>query len=500
MAVVINGTTGIDKVQDDSVDIADLSATGSPSSSTYLRGDNTWATVSAGVETNLTATSNIGLGANAVDSITTGDYNVGIGDDAMTATTEGGYNVAVGHEAMKANTTGGNNVSIGDSSMEANTTGNNNVAVGRGAFTVNTTGSANTAVGKASLDANTTANHNTAIGYIALGENSTGTQNTALGSEALQDNTTANNNTAVGYNALKANTTGADNTAVGTESMLAATTGQHNTSIGKGSLIAVTTGSSNVAMGRATGANITTASQQTLIGVEAGYSNALGQSNTLIGYQAGRSIVGDGAAGGVNNVCIGNGAGYDTNAITGGRWNIIIGDFARGQGGNYEAETVIGYNVGGGAENRFTFGRNTNDTACSFGSTSWSAPSDERYKKDIVTSTAGLSFVNDLRPVTHKWKNEGDLPSDHNAYVEGSTNVYNNATKTYHGFVAQEVKTAIDAHSEIKDGFDLWDVDGDGRQRIADGALMPILVKAIQELSAKNTALEARITTLEGQE
>jgi hypothetical protein len=46
MPTIINGTTGIDKVQDDSVDIADLSATGTPSSSTYLRGDNSWATIS----------------------------------------------------------------------------------------------------------------------------------------------------------------------------------------------------------------------------------------------------------------------------------------------------------------------------------------------------------------------------------------------------------------------------------------------------------------------
>jgi hypothetical protein len=45
MPTIINGTTGIDKVQDDSVDIADLSATGTPSASTYLRGDNSWATV-----------------------------------------------------------------------------------------------------------------------------------------------------------------------------------------------------------------------------------------------------------------------------------------------------------------------------------------------------------------------------------------------------------------------------------------------------------------------
>lgn len=36
------------KVADDAIGIAELSATGSPSSSTYLRGDNTWASISSG--------------------------------------------------------------------------------------------------------------------------------------------------------------------------------------------------------------------------------------------------------------------------------------------------------------------------------------------------------------------------------------------------------------------------------------------------------------------
>ena len=39
--------------------------------------------------------------------------------------------------------------------------------------------------------------------------------------------------------------------------------------------------------------------------------------------------------------------------------------------------------------------------------------------------------------------------------------------------------------------------DVDGRQRIAEGALVPMLVKSIQELSTKNDALEARIIALE---
>ena len=35
--------------------------------------------------------------------------------------------------------------------------------------------------------------------------------------------------------------------------------------------------------------------------------------------------------------------------------------------------------------------------------------------------------------------------------------------------------------------------DADGRQRVSDGALIPVLVKSIQELSAENTALKARL-------
>ena len=71
--------------------------------------------------------------------------------------------------------------------------------------------------------------------------------------------------------------------------------------------------------------------------------------------------------------------------------------------------------------------------------------------------------------------------------------------ETNHGFIAQEVKTAIDAHSELKDGFKMWSSDPiDGRQRVAEGSLIPILTKAIQELSAKITTLEDEITKLKG--
>jgi len=101
-----------------------------------------------------------------------------------------------------------------------------------------------------------------------------------------------------------------------------------------------------------------------------------------------------------------------------------------------------------------------------------------------------------LQPRTFKYKNLGELPTAFDAYKADSTEVFKNST-TNHGFIAQEVKTAIAADAGIKDGFRLWDDRPDGSQELAEAALIPILVKAIQELSTKNDALAARITALE---
>ena len=48
MATTVNGTTGVSLIQDGVIALADLSATGTASSSTFLRGDNAWATPGGG--------------------------------------------------------------------------------------------------------------------------------------------------------------------------------------------------------------------------------------------------------------------------------------------------------------------------------------------------------------------------------------------------------------------------------------------------------------------
>jgi hypothetical protein len=135
-------------------------------------------------------------------------------------------------------------------------------------------------------------------------------------------------------------------------------------------------------------------------------------------------------------------------------------------------------------------GQSENDIRAQHGVATWATVSDERYKKDIVDSEAGLSLINALRPRTFNYKNKGELPDFFSAYEEGSTEVYK-SSQTQHGFIAQEVKAAIDADDSIKDGFKLWDERDDGAQEVAEAALIPVLVKAIQELTARIEALES---------
>ena len=120
-------------------------------------------------------------------------------------------------------------------------------------------------------------------------------------------------------------------------------------------------------------------------------------------------------------------------------------------------------------------------------------------KENIQNSTAGLSFINDLRPVTFEWKKAKDIPETFKDYDADSEERVVGGDGIKHGFVAQEVKAVIDSHDEIKDGFDMWAEESEGVQQIGDSALIPMLVKSIQELSAEVTALKAEVAALKGE-
>jgi trimeric autotransporter adhesin len=444
-----------------------------------------------------TADQTISIGHIAGAALTTGDYNTFIGGGAGTATTTASSNVAIGNGSFYGNTTGANNTAVGTNSLGANTTASNNTAVGYAALTANTEGSENTAVGFAALDANTTGTNNVAMGYAALGANTSGVRNVAIGAfnGALSSNTTANDNTAIGADALKANTTGTANVAIGTYTLDANTTANNNIAVGVEALSANTTGANNTAMGGQALISNTTADNNTAVGFQALDANTTAPRNTAVGY---------GSLGGVTtgeeNVGVGYLAGNYSIPLTTGAGNTFVGAYLSAAAGASNNQLCLGWAITSYATSWISMGFSTSRTRVAAGSTNWAGDSDERLKENIQTSSAGLSFINDLRPVTFDWKKKGEVDSSLASYKEGSDiRVRETDSLNKHGFIAQEVKTALDNHSEVLGGSEIWQEDSvDGTQGLSLVALVPMLVKAIQELSAQNAELTTRITALEG--
>jgi hypothetical protein len=413
------------------------------------------------LSTPTSGTNNLRLGSGAGAAIASGgNYNVVLGDNAGAAISTGDGNVAVGFEALLTEDANGTNVAVGFQALRTLNAGfdSHNVAIGSEAGELITSGLQNTLVGGLAGDALTDADFNVAIGYSALTSDELGSRSTAIGYAALnaQLNQSAadSNNTAVGYIAGAAITSGYENTFVGAEA-------GDGTDDGQGCVA---------------------------VGFQALSANC-GNNNTAIGKKAGRQITG------TNNTCVGFEAGE---TISSGTDNVIVGNGCEPSGSGADIQIVMGSNATGTGNGNFTIGNGATDSNITLGATVITAPSDERMKEEIETSTAGLSFIKDLRPVTYKWKKEKDIPETMDAHVKDSDKRYMNET-TNHGFIAQEVKTAIENHSEIKNGFDMWmERDSDGQQRVAPSALVPILTKAIQEQQALIESLTARVKTLEG--
>jgi hypothetical protein len=336
------------------------------------------------------------------------------------------------------------------------------------------------------------ASNNTGFGNNVFEALTSGTGNTAVGAEALAVNTTGLNNVAIGFDALKANTIGFQNTVVGVFAMDDAVAASRNTAIGYATLTNLAASSAtdtdNTGVGHGALQTLVTGQQQTAVGRDCLHLST-GSGNTGIGRQAGNSV-----STGSNNVVIGVNC---ADTLTSGNNCIFIGNTARPSSGGAANQIAIGTVATCVGDNNFTFGNQTTDSNIAFGATSITAPSDIRLKEDIQEEKVGLDFINDLRPVTFIWKKEKDIPKEMIAYKEDSENRTMNG-KYNHGFIAQEVKEAIDKHN-LKEGFDMWQEDeADGRQRVAPSALISVMVKAVQELSSQVDELKSEINELKG--
>ena len=222
-----------------------------------------------------------------------------------------------------------------------------------------------------------------------------------------------------------------------------ATTGHSNAAFGYNALNDLTTAIQCTAMGASALQGITTGSYNTALGMDAGGSQTTGVDNVYIGRQCGENVGTNG------EVMIFNG----TNT-------------ARFQGSD----------------------------------TSWSITSDGRDKTDYQDLGLGIEFLKKIKPRQFKWD-----------WREGSKE--GNGTIRA-GFIAQEVLEACDAEglprtaaesiTENKVYPGVVDITDPDKYQVAANDFIPMLVKAVQELSAKNdelvaanTALAARVSALE---
>jgi hypothetical protein len=393
------------------------------------------------------------LGIDAGQYHTTGVSNTAIGYRAMVGgfDGEGDECVFIGYEAGQSNNTEDRNVGIGYRAA-LGPTSNDNVAVGHNAQAGNSknvsigssagaslSGDENILIGANAGDALTFGNRNIAIGTDALGVATGCSENVAIGDDALaQNNVSGNWNVGIGRSALKVVTSGQRNVAIGGYfAGDALSTGSNNTTVGFWSLSAEQTGSGNVAIG-----------ESALKGQNA--STSTSNANIGIGYSAGSSL-------------------------TTGTNNIVIGTNAQASSATVTNEITLG---------------NSSITVIRAAVTSITSLSDERDKKDIEDLDTGLDFIKSLKPRKFVWNNRDEKITQQQIDEDGNINdvekeiINSNKGKKDFGFIAQEVKLLDNDTLRL-----IYDENPD-KLEMSYGKLVPILVKAIQELSAKVTALE----------
>jgi hypothetical protein len=268
----------------------------------------------------------------------------------------------------------------------------------------------------------------TARGTV-FGNDNTDTLNTAVGQLAMADGPAGGqSNSAFGYKSLKKQTATYYNSAFGQESLYSNTGGSSQSAFGVRALKANTSGTYNSAFGKNSLYFNTTGNNNNAFGYNALASNVGGNNNSAFGHSAGSSLVS-----GSNNLILGNSAQASTTSVS----------------------------------NQITLG-NSSIATIRAQVTSITALSDIRDKTNIESINTGIDFINTLNPVKFDW----------NMRDGGKVGIADS------GFIAQELLSA-ETEFGIKDWLKLVQDENPDKLEASSGRLIPIMVKAIQDLSVE---------------
>ena len=379
---------------------------------------------------------------------------------------------------------------------------------------------------------------NVAMGYITLQDVTAGDFNSAYGFLAGNNITTGDSNTALGYISMAAHTTGNYNTYVGGKA--GQTTSDYHGNVNY-----------NVLLGYSTAGPSGNASYL-------GYGVSIG-SFAQVGRKGGIAIGYDAYTAYHNSICIGYSSESTGNVGTSSQGNIVLGSNIHATGTRH---ILIGCINGTRTDsNSIRIGTGSHSTVL-IGDGDVASASDSRDKIDIKDISLGLNLVKTLSAKSFIYNHRenytdhtvidnvidetlartftientpvaGTLYVKHNfttlelntdytfsnktitlkdslslekgddvqiRYDTFDTAGYESASKKHPyrtlGWVAQDAKTAVE--NLTSEELNIVNSEDEEYLKFSPMQLIPVLWKAVQELSDKNDALEARIATLEG--
>jgi hypothetical protein len=144
-----------------------------------------------------------------------------------------------------------------------------------------------------------------------------------------------------------------------------------------------------------------------------------------------------------------------------------------------------------GADNTYTIGTSDSRWGSVWAANGTIQTSDERTKTQIANAHLGFEFIKSLRPVSYRWIEGGKRETGERN--EDGTAIYESVPgeRTHYGFIAQEVKEAVDAAGVDFGGWLLSDKDDpDSQQALRYDQFIAPLTKALQEAMTKIETLE----------
>lgn len=222
----------------------------------------------------------------------------------------------------------------------------------------------------------------------------------------------------------------------------------------------------NTVAGLNAGASNTTGNNNTSIGASAGFNTKSGQLNTAVGSQA---LVNN--DGGSSCVAVGVNALQSQVSLVD---NTGVGVGALSNNTLYNNVAGLGASCQANGSNQIVLG-NTSINAIRCNVQVITSLSDSRDKTDVIEISEGLDFVSKLKPVTFTWNQR-----------DGGRVGIKSA-----GFIAQDL-LELQNDSLIGENLDLVSENNPDQLEARYANLMPIMIKAIQELRAEVELLKSK--------